>query len=84
MQNDREKSIQETQRRQLQPVYFCSCEPTSPYWAVVWGSIIILAGIGWLFFNFNLISLQTLELLWPLLLIGVGAAYLGWIFYNRE
>lgn len=84
MQIDVVSQMKESRHSQTYATCWCGCVPTSPYWAMVWGGILTLSGIAWLLFNLNLITLQTLELSWPISLIAVGFAHLGWVLYDHN
>ncbi len=62
----------------------CWCGPVSTFGAILFGTILLLVGGVLLLNNLNLVPGILVDNLWPLVLIGIGAAYLGWAFYARR
>ncbi|MCT4508641.1 MAG: DUF5668 domain-containing protein [Tepidibacter sp.] len=51
---------------------------------LIWGILFIVLGIGWTLENFNIIHVDTIDILvkfWPVILIGIGVNI---IFGNRK
>jgi hypothetical protein len=57
------------------------CRHRDPWHSVIWGSVIILLGVGFLastMFNFNF------AMWWPLILIALGISIMSRSFYRRQ
>ncbi len=68
--------------REYYPV--CWCGPVSTFGAILFGAILLLVGGVLLLDNLFLIPGILVDNLWPLVLIGIGAAYLGSVLYARR
>ena len=62
----------------------CCCWPTNTFGGYLWGSLLVLLGSVWLLNNLNLLPQPLFEVFWPLGLIGVGLAYVGWAIFHRR
>ncbi len=54
----------------------CWCLPSTSYGSYLWGIVLVVGGDVWLLNNLDLLSQRFLDAFWPLLLVGVGAAFL--------
>ncbi len=60
-----------------QQVYgWCCCGPIGRLGALFWGVALMVIGFVWLLGNFDIIPSDWWRVLFPLLLIGLGAVYL--------
>lgn len=64
-------------------VRVCWCSPGSVFDAYLWGTLLILLGGAWLLDSLNVVSENFLDLFWPLVVIGLGSAYLGRAIIRR-
>lgn len=55
----------------------CWCPPASTFGAYLWGILLILGGSVWLLNNLEVLPPAFVEAFWPLVLVGVGLAYLA-------
>jgi hypothetical protein len=56
----------------------------STFGVILFGTILLLVGGVLLIDYLNLVPVILVDNLWPLVLIGTGAAYLGSVLYNRR
>ncbi len=57
--------------------------PMTRYSGLFWGALLIIAGLGFLLHNFNLVP-EGVFSLWPLLVVGAGIWILGQVAMRRE
>ncbi len=81
MNTERENTEMRVQR-EYYPV--CWCGPVSNFGAILFGTILLLVGGVLLLDNLFLIPGILADNIWPLVLIGIGAAYLGSVLYARR
>jgi apolipoprotein N-acyltransferase len=66
-----------SERLVRQQVYgWCCCGPIGRLGAFFWGAALMVIGFVWLLSNYGLIFGDWWRVLFPLLLIGLGFAYL--------
>jgi hypothetical protein len=79
------KTLDSDERREIRYYPICGCfyGPANQFGNYLWGAILVFAGGIWLLQNIGLIPGTLLDVLWPLVLIGVGVSILGWALYGR-
>ncbi len=65
------------------PICWCGIGPIGTTGTIFFGAILAISGGIWFLFNLGLITPAILDLIWPLVLMGVGLSYLGWAVYTR-
>ncbi len=83
-----ENQLQEREPREGErvyyPVYTCWPWPTNRSGGYLWGTLFVLIGGVWLLDNLDLISVRVLDVLWPLVFIGLGVVFLASTVTNRR
>ena len=75
----------QNEERRFERIYIArSCWPLTRVGAYLCGSVWVLAGSVFLLNNLGLLPTGWADLFWPLLVIGIGLAYLGWARTQSE
>lgn len=69
-------------RREYDPI--CWCGPTTTIGASLFGSVLLFIGGVLLLDNLDLVPAQLVDSLWPIVIIVIGLAYLGWAYYAQK
>ena len=73
----------EQTRTIIYPLCWCGLGPTGITGTIFFGAILAVIGGIWFLVNLGFITEAMLDLVWPLVLVGVGLSYLGWALRAR-